>query len=99
MNWVPLVDNDYVLMTREYRYDPAQQRPVQIAIERIDSAPSEPPPLVDRVAKAASYFEAVVFSTIEIASLLSVNQYAPPDAEDSHTQVRRFALSDQGDLL
>jgi hypothetical protein len=81
VNWVPLVDGDYVLMTREYRYDPVQQRPAQISIERIDSAPSEPPPLVDRVAKAARYFEAVVLSTIEIASLLSVNQFSPPDAE------------------
>jgi hypothetical protein len=81
VNWLPLAADDYVLMTREYRYDPNQQKPVQIAIERIDGAPGEPPPLAARVAKAAAYFESIVLSTIEIASLLSVNQFSPPNAE------------------
>jgi hypothetical protein len=80
-NWMPLGDEDFLLMTREYRYDPAKQTPVQISIERIDQNPSQPPSLAERVTKTAEYFRAIVFSTMEIASLLSVNQYAPPDAE------------------
>lgn len=34
MNWLPLGDDDYTLMTREYRYNPAKQKPVQINIGR-----------------------------------------------------------------
>jgi hypothetical protein len=34
-----------------------------------------------RIDKAAAYFEAMALSTIEIASLLKVNTFAPPDAE------------------
>lgn len=81
VNWLPLAADDYVLMTREYRYDPTQQKPVRIAIERIDGSPGEPLPLAARVAKAAAYFESIVLSTSEIASLLSVNQFSPPNAE------------------
>ena len=33
------------------------------------------------VAKAVAYFESIARSTIEIASLLSVNQFSPPNAE------------------
>ncbi len=80
-NWMPLGDEDFLLMTREYRYNPVKQTPVQILIERIDQNPSQPPPLATRIIKTADYFRAIVFSTIEIASLLSVNQYAPPNAE------------------
>ena len=80
-NWLELSDDDYVLMTREYRYDPALQRPVKISIERIGGEPVEPPSLADRCAKAASYFEALILSTIDIASMLNVNDYSPPDAE------------------
>jgi hypothetical protein len=80
-NWLPLGDDDYVMMTREYRYDPVKQRPAQISIERTDTTPSEPIPLAARVDKAARYFESIVLSTIEIASLLSVNQFSPPNAE------------------
>lgn len=81
VNWLPLGDDDYVLMTREYRYDPATQKPVRIAIERTDPAPAHPPPLAARIDKTASYFEAMLLSTIEIASLLKVNAFSPPDAE------------------
>lgn len=81
VNWLPLADDDYVLMTREYRYDPALQRPAHISIERTDDVPSEPIALGDRVAKASRYFEGMVLSTIEIASMLGVNDYSPPDAD------------------
>ena len=80
-NWLPLGDDDYVLMTREYRYDPAEQRPAHISIECVDGSDAEPPAFVGRVQKAAAYFESIILSTIEIASLLSVNQFSPPDAE------------------
>lgn len=80
-NWMPLYDDDFLLMTREYRYNPKLQTPVQISIERIDLKPSETPPLVERILKTAEYFKAIVFSTIEIASLLNVNQFSPADAE------------------
>lgn len=80
-NWIPLHDEDFLLMTREYRYDPRLQMPVQISIERIDQTSSAPPPLFDRFLKTAEYFKAIVFSTLEIASLLSVNQFSPADAE------------------
>ncbi|MGL4651090.1 MAG: DUF1214 domain-containing protein, partial [Caldilineaceae bacterium] len=66
-NWLPLSPDDYVLMTREYRYDPALQRPMTVNIERLDTTPVAPIPLADRVRKAASYFESIVLSTIEIA--------------------------------
>lgn len=81
VNWLPLGDDDYVMMTREYRHDPAKQRPMQLHIERTDDAPSDPIPLAVRVEKAARYFQSIVLSTIEIASLLSVNQFSPPNAE------------------
>ena len=80
-NWLPLADDDYILMTREYRYDPVEQTPVSIAIERNDDAPSAAIPLVQRVEKAAAYFKSIVYSTIEIAALLPTNAFAPPDAE------------------
>ena len=80
-NWLALTEGDYLLMTREYRYDPSLERPVTLAIERIDSQPGVPIPLTERVEKAARYFESIVGSTIEIASLLSVNDYSPPNAE------------------
>jgi hypothetical protein len=80
-NWMPLTPDEYVIMTREYRYDPAKQRAARLTIERIDTNPAEPQPLVDRVAKAISYFESIILSTIEIAGMLSVNQFSPPDAE------------------
>jgi hypothetical protein len=80
-NWLPLGDEDYAMMTREYRYDPIKQRPVQINIARTDNAPAALIPLAARVEKAAQYFESIVMSTIEIASLLSVNQFSPPTAE------------------
>ena len=68
-------------MTREYRYDPALQRPARR--DRADRPPAgQPPrPLAERVAKAAGFFEAMILSTIEIAAMLSVNQFSPPDAE------------------
>lgn len=80
-NWIPLCDEDFLLMTREYRYDPGRQTPVRIAIERIDSNPGTPPALEERVRKTAEYFKSIVFSTMEIASLLNTNQYSPADAE------------------
>lgn len=80
-NWLPLTDDDYLLMTREYRYDPSRERPVTLVIERIDALPGAPIPLARRVEKAARYFESVILSTIEIASLLNVNDYSPPSAE------------------
>lgn len=80
-NWIPLYEEDFLLMTREYRFDPLAQKPVQISIERIDSATGAPPALDQRLQKTAEYFKAIVFSTMEIASLLNLNQYAPPDAE------------------
>lgn len=80
-NWLPLADDDYVLMTREYRYDPAQQTPVTVHIERSDALSGAPLPLAGRVEKAARYFEAMILSTMEIASMLAVNDFSPPDAE------------------
>jgi hypothetical protein len=81
VNWLQLCDDDYVMMTREYRYDPLVQRPVQLHIERTDSASSESIPLATRVEKASTYFQSIVLSTIEIASLLSVNEFSPPNAD------------------
>ncbi len=80
-NWFPLAKDDYVLMTREYRYDPVQQRPVVVQIERIDHEPAEPVALETRVRKAASFLVSSVLSTIEIAQMLSVNEFSPPTAE------------------
>ena len=80
-NWLPLNDDDTILMTREYRYDPALQIPVQVSIECTSPEPGDPIPLPQRVEKAAAYFKSIVFSTMEIASMLSVNQFSPPDAE------------------
>jgi hypothetical protein len=80
-NWLPLVDDDYLIMTREYRVDPETQAPMQIQIECVDSDGAPPPSLAERVDKAASYFKSIVFSTMEIADLLrrGVNRFAPPD--------------------
>jgi hypothetical protein len=80
-NWVPLGDDDYLIMTREYRYDPAAQRAVTLTIARTDTNPARPIPLAERVEKAARYFTSIILSTIEIADLLSVNEFSPPAAE------------------
>jgi hypothetical protein len=81
VNWLQLAPDDYVIMTREYRYDPAQETPMWTAIERLDEAPAQPVPFAQRVATAIAYFESIVLSTIEIAGMLRVNQFSPPDAE------------------
>ena len=64
----------------KYRYNPAIERPVQVAIDRVDTLPGAPLPLAARVEKAARYFESIILSTIEIAELLGVNDYSPPNA-------------------
>ena len=82
-NWLPLADQDFLVMTREYRVDPRVQEPMQVQIECLVSDGTPPPSLAERVEKAASYFKSIVFSTMEILDLLrrGVNQFAPPDSE------------------
>ena len=81
VNWLQLAPTDYVIMTREYYYDPSLETPMWTAIERLDDVPAEPIPFATRVDTAIAYFESIVLSTIEIAGMLSVNQFSPPDAE------------------
>jgi hypothetical protein len=80
-NWLPLADNDYVAMIRVYTYE--QYRDWDVTIERIDDAAAEPLGAAERLAKAASYFEAEVLSSIELTGLIaegSTNAYGGANA-------------------
>ena len=80
-HWLPLQDDDYVAMVRVYSYEPWTRW--DVTIERIDGVAAEPLPAVERLAKAASYFEAEVLSSIELTELIragGTNTYGPPDA-------------------
>jgi hypothetical protein len=80
-NWLPLGEDDYIAMVRVYAYDPWTRW--DVSIERVDDAPAEPLPVEERLAKAASYFEAEVLSSMELTGLIKAggtNAYGPPDA-------------------
>jgi hypothetical protein len=80
-NWLPLQDGDYIAMVRVYSYAPWTRW--DVSIERIDDSPAEPLPAEERLAKATSYFEAEVLSSIELTELIQAggtNAYGPPDA-------------------
>jgi hypothetical protein len=80
-NWLPLEPEDYVAMVRVYSYDPWTRW--DVSIERIDDSPAEPLPAEERLAKAASYFQAEVLSSMELTGLIKAggtNAYGPPDA-------------------
>jgi hypothetical protein len=80
-NWLPLQEDDYIAMVRVYSYDPWTRW--DVSIEHVDDAPAEPLPAEERLAKAASYFEAEVLSSMELTELIragGTNAYGPPDA-------------------
>jgi hypothetical protein len=80
-NWLPLEPEDYVAMVRVYSYEPWTRW--DVSIERIDDSPAEPLSAEARLAKAASYFEAEVRSSMELTELIQAggtNAYGPPDA-------------------
>jgi hypothetical protein len=80
-NWLPLGADDSIAMVRVYSYEPWTHW--DVSIERVDDAPAEPLPAEERLAKATSYFEAEVLSSMELTGLIQAggtNAYGPPDA-------------------
>jgi len=80
--WLPLVEDDYLVMVRLYHRAPELQPP-PFTIERIDDADASPLTPVERAHTAAAFFRDEVLSTMAVTDTLraaGVNAYPPPDA-------------------
>jgi Protein of unknown function (DUF1214) len=80
--WLPLVENDYLVMLRLYHREPTQAAP-PFTIARVDGEPMVPMSTAERAAAAEAFFREEVLSTISVTDALraaGVNAYPPLDA-------------------
>jgi hypothetical protein len=80
--WLPLVDDDYLVMVRLYHRRPELHTP-PFSIERTDGAPMAPLSTADRATATVAYFREEILSTIAVTQTLrtaGVNAYPAPDA-------------------
>ena len=80
--WLPLIDDDYLVMVRLYHRTP-EVEPPSFTIERIDDHPAARLTVAARAHTAAAFFRDEVLSTMAVTDTLrdaGVNAYPPPDA-------------------
>ena len=80
--WLPLTDDDYLVMVRLYHTAP-ELRPPEFTIERTDGSPVSRPSAADRARRAAAFFRDEILSTMAVTDTLRAagsNAYPPPDA-------------------
>ena len=80
--WLPLVDDDYLVMLRLYHRAP-EPEPPSFGIERIDDRPAPLLAASERARTAAEFFRDEILSTMAVTDTLrsaGVNAYPPPDA-------------------
>ena len=80
--WLPLVDDDYLVMVRLYHRAP-ELEPPGFTIERVDGTPATRLAPAERAHAAAAYFRDEVLSTMAVTDTLraaGVNGYPPADA-------------------
>jgi len=80
--WLPLVDDDYLVMVRLYHRAPEFHAP-PFAIERTDPAPTVLTSTNERAARAEAFFRDEMLSTMAVTDTLraaGANAYPPPDA-------------------
>ncbi len=80
--WLPLGDDDYLIMVRLYHRAPELDTP-PFTIDRIDDRPASPLAAAERAAAAEGFFRDEILSTIAVTDTLraaGVNAYPPPDA-------------------
>ena len=79
--WLPLIDDDYLVMVRLYHRTP-EVEPPSFTIERIDDHPAARLTVAARAHTAAAFFRDEVLSTMAVTDTLrdaGVNAYPPPD--------------------
>ena len=80
--WLPLADDDYLVMVRLYHRSPELDTP-PFTIERIDDEPMVARSTADRAAAAEAFFRDEILSTMAVTDTLraaGVNAYPAPDA-------------------
>ena len=81
--WLPLAEDDYLMMLRLYHRAP-EQDPPPFTIERVDDGTLAPVTTFEAAATAAAYFREEILSTMAVTDTLrsaGVNAYPPPDAQ------------------
>ncbi len=79
--WLPLADDDYLLMVRAYHRRPSKAP--AFTIERVDDEPAQPLTTRRRLESMVGFFEEAVRSTLAVTDALrsaGANGYPPPDA-------------------
>jgi hypothetical protein len=80
--WVPLVDDDYLVMVRLYHSRPELTTP-PFTIDRVDTAIAHGIPTIERAVNAEAFFREEILSTLAVTETLraaGVNAYPPPEA-------------------
>jgi hypothetical protein len=80
--WLPLVEDDYLVMVRLYHRDP-ELNPPEFLIERVDDVPMATPTATEQAAVAEAYFREEILSAMAVTDTLrsaGANAYPPPDA-------------------
>jgi len=80
--WLPLVNDDYLVMVRMYHRAP-ELEPPSFTIERIDDQPASLLTAAERAHAAAAFFRDEVLSTMAVTDTLhdaGINAYPPSDA-------------------
>lgn len=80
--WLPLVNDDYLVMLRLYHHRP-ERTPPPFTLERVGGSSSASPDATERARAAEAFFRDEILSTMAVTDVLraaGVNAYPPADA-------------------